>query len=177
MKHWTWIPLIALVACTGPKSSSAGTEASASTAAFTPADSSAIAALLDRMQVAALAGNWDAWGAEYTAEPVRLPPNAPPVIGKAAADAFNHSGASKFSSFDVKLTSVAGNGDLAVTTGTYTARAAAGKDAGGKATPAVNEEGKFMQSLRKQPDGSWKVERDIWNSSLPLPGTPTPSSK
>jgi Ketosteroid isomerase homolog len=176
MKHWTCIPLIVLVACTGSKSSTAGAESSDSTAAFTPADSSAIAALLDRMQVAARAGNWDAWGAEYTAEPVRLPPNAPPLIGKAAADAFNHS-TPKFSSFDVKLTSVAGNGDLAVTTGTYVTRAAAGKDASGKATPAVNEEGKFMQSLRKQSDGSWKVERDIWNSSLPVQGAPTSSSR
>ena len=166
MKHWISIAFVVLAACSGSRSPGAGADTSASTAPFTAADSSAIVALLNRMQGAARAGNWDAWGAEYTAEPVRMPPNAPTLVGKAAADAFNHA-APRFSTFDVKVTSIVGNGDLAVATGTYTARAAAGKDSAGKATPAVNEEGKFMQSLRKQSDGSWEVERDIWNSSLP----------
>ncbi|MFL5556391.1 MAG: YybH family protein [Gemmatimonadaceae bacterium] len=166
MKYWISIVSIVLAACSGSRSQGAAADSSASTATFTSADSSAIVALLNRMQGAARAGNWDAWGAEYTADPVRMPPNAPTMVGKAAADAFNNA-APKFSTFDVKVTSVVGNGDLAVATGTFIARAPAGKDSAGKATPAFNEDGKFMQSLRKQSDGSWKVERDIWNSNLP----------
>ena len=121
-------------------------------------------------------GNWDAWGAEYTGDPVRYPPNLPPLVGKAAADAFNHA-SPKFSTFDAKLTSVVGNGDLAVATGTFSTSGAAGRDSRGQATPAFRDEGSFMQILRKQSDGSWKTSRDIWNSSLPASGSVTAATK
>jgi ketosteroid isomerase-like protein len=146
----------------------AGEGAMSGSARITAADSSAIVALDARLKAAALAANWDAWGAEYTSDPVRYAPNMPTLVGKAAADAFNHA-SPKFSTFDVAVTSVTGRGDLAVTTGTFKASAPAGKDASGKAVPATNDEGKFMQLLLKQADGSWKVARDIWNSDLPVP--------
>lgn len=155
------------VACAG---GSGGEGAkSGSSAAITSADSSAIVALNGRLKAAALAANWDAWGAEYTSDPVRLPPNVGALVGKAAADAFNHA-TPKFAAFDVTVGFVTGRNDLAVTTGTFKATALAGQDAAGKAMPAISEEGKFMQLLMKQPDGSWKIARDIWNSDLPLPG-------
>jgi uncharacterized protein (TIGR02246 family) len=34
------------------------------------------------------------------------------------------------------------------------------------------EQGRFVAIYRRQPDGSWKLARDIWNSSLPLPSRP-----
>jgi ketosteroid isomerase-like protein len=93
-----------------------------------------------------------------------------------AFDAFNRA-SPKFSTFDVKLTSVAGSGDVAVVSGTFAASAQAGKDPGGKATPAFRDEGSFMQALGKQSDGSWKITRDIWNSSLPTSGGAAAGSK
>jgi len=169
-------PLNSVVALVLLSACSASQQSTTSGTAFTAADSSAIAGGLDRMVAAARAGNWEAWGAEYTTDPLRFPPNSPPLVGKAAADAFNHA-APKFSTFDAKLTSVIGSGDLAVTTGTFMSSAPAGKDSGGKATPAFRDEGSFMQTLRKQPDGSWKVSRDIWNSSLPAGGSVVAATK
>ena len=105
-------------------------------------------------------------------EPVRLPPHAPTVAGKAASDAFNRA-TPKFTTFELAVTSIVGRGDLAVATGSFTLSVAAGKDSAGKATPAVNDQGKFMQVLMKQADGSWKIARDIWNSDLPVGVAPT----
>ena len=154
-----------LAACAGTASSGGNGAASANISA---ADSAAIVGVTNRLAAAARAANWDAWGAEYVADPVRLPPNGPALVGKAASDAFNHA-SPKFSAFDGTVTFVAGRGDLAVTFGTYHLSAPAGRDSAGKATPAVSDDGKFMQLLTKQADGTWKIARDMWNSNLPAP--------
>ncbi len=158
-----------LTACTASPPATSGAAEKISTA-----DSSAIAGVTSRLAAAGRSANWDAWGAEYTAEPVRFPPNIPALVGKVASDAFNKA-SPKFTMFDATVTTVEGRGDMAVATGTYKYSIPAGKDAAGKATPAVNDEGKFMQVLVKQPGGSWKIERDIWNSNLPV--TPAPAAK
>jgi ketosteroid isomerase-like protein len=154
-----------LAACAGTSSSGDNGGAAGNISA---ADSAAIVGVTSRLAAAARDGNWDAWGAEYVADPVRFPPNAPALVGKTATDAFNHA-APKFSAFDGTVTFVAGKGDLAVTSGTYTTSVPAGRDAAGKATPAISDDGKFMQFLTKQADGTWKIARDIWNSNLPAP--------
>ena len=33
----------------------------------------------------------------------------------------------------------------------------------------IQDHGKFIEIRRKQPDGSWLISRDIFNSDLPLP--------
>jgi len=53
------------------------------------------------------------------------------------------------------------SGELAYITGTYEMTM---NDAKGK--PA-KEKGKYVEIFKKQPDGSWKVIVDIWNSDLP----------
>src|SRR5438128_2528254 len=103
-----------LAACAAP-SSSGGRSAAESISA---ADSAAIVAITSRLAAAGRASNWDAWAAEYVADPVRFPPNAPALVGKTAADAFNRA-LPKFSTFDATVTFVAGRGDMAVVSGTY----------------------------------------------------------
>jgi ketosteroid isomerase-like protein len=150
---------VLVVACATGQSAS-------TTAMSSAADSAAIAALEARLQSDGIAGNWDAFSAEYTADPVRFPPDVAPLVGKAAADAFNH-GTPRFSTITFTLTSVVIRSDLAVATVNYTAVLPAGKEAAGQATPGMNLQGNWMQILHKQPDGSWKISSDIWNSSLP----------
>jgi uncharacterized protein (TIGR02246 family) len=55
-------------------------------------------------------------------------------------------------------------GDLAVETGTYemTLQPKTGK--------AVTDKGKYLTVWKHQPDGSWKIVRDINNTSLPPAG-------
>ena len=158
-----------IAACSG-RSSRATMDQSAS-GALTPADSSAIVAISARLQAAGLSANWDTWNGDFTSEPVRLPPNAPTVTGRAASDAFNRA-TPRFTTFDFAVTSLIGRGDLAVATGSFRISLPAGKDSAGKNTPAVIDQGKFMQVLMKQADGSWKIARDIWNSDLSVAAAP-----
>jgi ketosteroid isomerase-like protein len=58
---------------------------------------------------------------------------------------------------------VARSGELAYLSGSYEFTF---KDASGKPT---TDRGKFVEIVKKQPDGSWKCVNDIWNSDLPLP--------
>jgi len=61
---------------------------------------------------------------------------------------------------------VARSGDLAYIMGAYTL---AMKDSQGN---PVNDHGKFVEVWKKQADGKWKVEADIFNSDLPAPAPP-----
>lgn len=55
-------------------------------------------------------------------------------------------------------------GDLAIETGRYemTVTPKQGK--------AINDKGKYVTVWQRQPDGSWKIVRDISNSDLPATG-------
>jgi uncharacterized protein (TIGR02246 family) len=65
---------------------------------------------------------------------------------------------------------VAKSGDMAYTTGTYTATYT-------KAKKAVSEKGKYVEVYMKQPDGSWKDVADISNpNSPPVPEKKKPAS-
>ena len=64
--------------------------------------------------------------------------------------------------FELKTTAVKGNGDLALSTGEYTATLTP-KQKGAKALPV--EHGKYLGVMKKQPDGSWKLIYDIWNAN------------
>jgi ketosteroid isomerase-like protein len=58
---------------------------------------------------------------------------------------------------------VSASGDIGYTTGTYemTVNDAAGNP--------MKEKGKYVEVLKKQPDGQWKVVEDIFNADGPLP--------
>jgi ketosteroid isomerase-like protein len=155
----------------GPAPTLAGEPRAAAAATFTSRDSSSIIALNARLERAGRSHRWDDWSAEFAANPVRMPPNMKTIAGRVAVDAFNHSGPN-VTEFEIRVASIAGNGSMAFASGEYHAAAPAGKDASGKATPAMMEDGKFMQQLARQPDGSWKIVRDIWNSNLPAPKLP-----
>jgi len=56
------------------------------------------------------------------------------------------------------------SGDLAYILGSYTKTTKAGKD------KPVTDRGKYLAVWKKQADGTWKVEADMWNSDLPAKG-------
>jgi ketosteroid isomerase-like protein len=60
---------------------------------------------------------------------------------------------------------VEGRGDLAYAVGTYRATLTP-KKTGGK--PMPTEEGKYVEVLKKQADGSWKIVYDMWSSNAPM---------
>ena len=106
--------------------------------------------------------DWDAWIDVFTEDAVRMPPNITILEGREAIRA-RAEASQPFTSFTVTPLEIDGLGDLAFARGTFTyTRAPEDAD-------PITESGKFIQILRKQPDGSWRIFRDIWNSDLPLP--------
>jgi ketosteroid isomerase-like protein len=93
-----------------------------------------------------------------------MPPHHPSVHGLAALehyfrDLFSHSRfAFAFSSSRIEMA-----GDVALERIEYTA--SAWPLEGG---PVVQDRGKGVHVYRRQPDGSWKLAQDIWNSDNPV---------
>ncbi len=97
---------------------------------------------------------------------MRMPPNAPPLIGKEAIRAAYQSTLDQFTGeITLSLEEVEFGGDWAFVRGTSPVTLT--PKAGGE---LIQDEGKYLSIRKKQPDGSWKIFRTIWNSNNPLPG-------
>jgi uncharacterized protein (TIGR02246 family) len=125
-------------------------------AAIRAADSSFAAAVT--------AGNAAAVADVYEADAKLLPPNAPPIQGREGIQKF---WAGFLGGYDVRITlatdEVEGRGDLGYNRGHYTLEGTP-KAAGGA---PLHDEGKFLEVMRKQPDGSWRYAVDMYSSNLP----------
>ncbi len=113
------------------------------------------------------AGDAPAAAALFTDDAVFMPPNAPSAVGKEAIQSWYQT---LFDQFTFQLTISRAEAevadDWAFARGTYTLKLA--PKAGGEAT---EDTGKGLTIWKPQPDGSWKIAREIWNSDEPLPGT------
>jgi ketosteroid isomerase-like protein len=89
-----------------------------------------------------------------------LIPNRAPIVGKAANDAANGSAFERFD-FDESWTpeETVVDGDLAYQRGTFTTSAMP-KAGGDKRVVS----GAFLRIYRRQPDGQWRMTRDMFNS-------------
>jgi ketosteroid isomerase-like protein len=65
----------------------------------------------------------------------------------------------------VSADEIEGRGDLAYARGHYTMEGTP-KAAG---VPALREQGKFVEVLRRQPDGTWRYAVDMWSPNQPAP--------
>ena len=108
------------------------------------------------------AGDISAWLSLWTENGVQMPPNEPPVIGKDQIQKRNKTVLDLFT-FEIEITveeiQVAGN--WAFSRGIYTMTASPKN--GDQPVPV---DGKFMTILKRQPDGGWKIHRDIFNSNV-----------
>lgn len=131
------------------------------------ADRAAIEAIREAERAAAEAGDVDGFIALMAPDIIVLPPNGPAVSGRDAVRAwledFMEAFAVSFSSY--MTDDVIVEGDLAVErfSGEWTV------------TPRVEGEPlteslKGLHLYRRQPDGSWLMTHDIWNSDEPPPG-------
>jgi ketosteroid isomerase-like protein len=99
---------------------------------------------------------------------VDLPPNRQAVVGKEAIREFLQSDMDRFAMHFVdEIVEVEVDGDLAVIWSNYTVRLTP-RDGGGP----IENQGKWLKVLKRQPDGSWKFSRNIWNSDNPPPTEP-----
>ena len=129
-------------------------------------DAAAIQTLTEEWTAAFNAGDATTLAAWYADDAVRMPPNAPAYTGpEAAKEAFRR----LFEQFSGELTwpteeIVVADG-WAFHRGTYTIRLT--PVAGGE---VIGESGKVIVIFRRQPDGSWKIAREIWNRDNPPQG-------
>ncbi len=137
-------------------------------AAAPTTDAAAVAEAIDAVwreyEASQIAGDPDRWIALWAEDGVQLPPGSPPVVGKAAIDARDRSDleVNDYSQFVITNREVEVNGDLAFARGDFmvTVEPKSGGD-------SMDFEGKYMTIFRQQPDGSWKIYRDIFNPSAP----------
>jgi uncharacterized protein (TIGR02246 family) len=140
--------------------------ADAATAPLSAADQAAIRATDTAFVTAADAGDAAGLAALYLADASLMPPNAATVQGREGIQKF---WGAFVDAYRISLTLTAdeaeGHGDLAYSRGRYTL------DLTPKAKGAAPEHdvGKFLEILRRQPDGTWRYAVDMYSSDLPVP--------
>ena len=102
----------------------------------------------------------------FAADGTLMPPHAPVQKGRAAIEAYykNLTSQVMIHGLSIKPTETRVLGDVAYDIGTYSQALMPMK--GGK---MVDDKGKYITLLKKEPGGSWTITHSIYNSDLPLP--------
>ncbi len=106
----------------------------------------------------------------WTDDGVALPPGEDPVIGEEALQAWLQRDLEQDRDYQIteyvhSFEEIEILGEWAFEWGTFSA--AAESNAGG---PPLRTTGKLLRILKRQPDGTWKVARSIWNNDPPSDG-------
>ena len=166
----TCLVLVAAAAC-GTKDarrSDTAAPAAATLAGAPSSDAAAVRQMIDsanaRFDAAALKGDTAALAAFYADDAVFMGANMPAERGhEAIAKGFaGMLAAMKPTAFKVQTQDLIVSGEYAIETGTYDMT-----NQGSKATKPMRDVGKYLVVWRKQPDGSYKIIRDIANSDQP----------
>ena len=143
-----------------PREKPAGNDAPA---ALTPAEEAAIRRADSVFVMAVNAADVDGVVGVYAVDAALLPPNLPVQRGHDAVKAYWGGFLDVYTvRFEIGSDTIEGRGDLAYNVGHY--RFTAVPKA--KGAPGVADEGKFVEVLKKQPDGSWKYVVDMYSSNL-----------
>jgi uncharacterized protein (TIGR02246 family) len=140
-------------------------DAKESVPSLSAADQAGIRSADSAFMAAANAGDADKIAEVYTEDGSLLAPNLPPQKGRDAVRAFWGGFLDAYTvRFEVASDTMEGRGDLAYNQGHY--RFTAVPKA--KGVPGIADEGKFLEILKKQRDGSWKYVVDMYSSNLAL---------
>lgn len=128
-------------------------------------DSEAITNVLRRYEEFCNSGDFQSWIGLWEAEGCQMPPGAPSRVG---IDAIRSAMQPPFESMNLRLDvlsvdEVAVYGDLALTRCRYSLSATPKR--GGEAI-GLMPDGKALTLYRRQPDGSWKIRYDCFNSNV-----------
>jgi uncharacterized protein (TIGR02246 family) len=134
-------------------------------AARAPADRAAIVGVAEAWMAAAARRDADAIAGLYTADALLLPPNRPAVSGRDGIRAW-FLALPAFSRMATDTVEIDGRADLAVARATFAMTLPL------PGQPAIEERGKILQVLRRQPDGRWLIWRESFSSDTPRPPPP-----
>ena len=132
---------------------------------LTEADIAAIKSVGRAIDQAALANDWNALVAVFTDDALMLQPNGPAYPVTELRGMIESSGM-KVMKHSLDFVEVDGQGDIAYGRAIYSETATAEG-----MTEPMEDSGKILSVLRRQPDGSWLISLWMWNSDLPLPST------
>ena len=121
----------------------------------------AIESIQQRFVAALRARDFDALAALYTEDAVVMPPHEPAVRGRAGVKAWM-AAFPPVTDFAIVSERIEGRADLAYVRGTYTMTL----QPDGAPAPVASR-GKYIEVRRRQPNGEWLLEADIFNSDLP----------
>lgn len=153
------LPLLILASC--------ATEAPVETPRATEGDVKAINHAGAQWVTAAKANDAEGLLSLYTESAALMPPNQTTVEGSEAVRAWIESFLDQVTIVEASLAAeeVVVVGDWAFRRGTFSLTLSPVAS-----SEPVQEAGKFIEVWQRQVDGSWKIARDIWNSSLPNEG-------
>ncbi len=160
---FAFLIIILIAACTP-----AVEETAEEAAAKAEADVTALDQLRDDFVSALNSGDAATLAGLFTGDAIRMPPNEPRVIGPEAIRA-HLEGMFELTTAESNI-SVEGNsvtGDSAYSWGSYMLTVTPKTEG-----EALEDEGKWVNVLKRQDDGSWKIVLNIWNSDKPLPESP-----
>lgn len=130
------------------------------------ADLAAIRAIDSAFATAAAAGDAAGVAATYMPDAHLMPPNAPSIQGREAIQKFWGGLLDAYHvRIDIVADEVEGRGDLAYARGRYTLE---GTPKAKDGTP-LHDQGKFLEIVRGQADGTWRYAVDMYSSDLPAP--------
>ena len=117
--------------------------------------------------IAALnASDAEAWAAQFTDDGVQMPPNAPSNVGTTMIGSWSRDFLNQFSvQFNLTVDEVHVVGEWTFERGGYTINLH--PKAGG---PTMHDLGKYITIYQRKAGDTWRIARDIWNSSNPPPG-------
>jgi uncharacterized protein (TIGR02246 family) len=129
-------------------------------APLSDADTASIHAVHDQFSAAVLRQDFDAVAALYADEAVLLPPNEPAVHGRAAIRRWT-AAVPRVTRIVLQVDDVDGRADVAYMRGSFAMTLEP------EGAPPLSVAGKYVEILKKQPDGAWRFAVDIFNSDTP----------
>jgi len=123
----------------------------------------AVDAIWDEYEASQVAGDPDRWIALWTDEGVKMPPDVPAIESTDQIYArAQRSMADPVDEMVITALETQSAGDMAYSRGVFSFTFTI--DETGE---QISKDGKFLTILQRQPDGSWKIHRDIHNWNAP----------
>jgi len=127
------------------------------------ADSMAIRSMVMSHEAQVLAADWKAMSAAWAPDIVAMPPNQSEIVGREALLAWSSS-FPPVREYALTAEEIGGCGDLAFVKLRYSMSLESAEDGS-----ILEDSGRAIWILSKNREGRWLIERDIFNSEMPLP--------
>jgi ketosteroid isomerase-like protein len=124
-------------------------------------DHAAIRVVSERFPTFLIGRDFAALARLYTEDTVFMPPHHPAIHGRAALEAWIAS-FPRVLRMTLNVEDIDGRGDIAYVRGSYTMTL----HPDGAPNP-IDDVGKYLEIRKRQPDGSWLLAADIFNSDNP----------